>query len=140
MGIADGVAHLLEDGEEAAAIVGGIKPLSQQLVQRPSPDQFHRQEGPSIRESPQFVDGRDARVLQLAGDPGLGLETLRCRRLGFIVLAEHLDCYLTAEPKVPGAMDHAHAPAADLIEEFVAGQARGRWPGLFQCGSRIIHG
>ena len=71
VGVADRLAHLLEDRDEPAAVLGGVVALLQQVVEGAALDELHRQERPAVGEGADLVDGRDAGVLELAGDRGL---------------------------------------------------------------------
>ena len=71
------------------------------------------------------MHGRDAGVLQLAGDPRLAEEALGGYRIGRVALGQQLDGDIAIEGGVAGAIDDAHAAVADLVEQFVARRAGG---------------
>src|SRR5687767_6232212 len=68
VGIANRVTELLEDGDEPAEFAGGALALRQEVPQRVPLDELHGQEGPAVGQGAEVVYGRDAGVLQLAGD------------------------------------------------------------------------
>lgn len=45
-------------------------------------------------------------------------------RIGGIIFAQQLDGHFAVEAGIAGALDHAHAAAADFAEQFVAGRRR----------------
>jgi hypothetical protein len=65
---------VLEDGFEGASL-----------------DELHGQEGPAIGKGSNLMYGRDAGVLQLAGDPTLARESLGGRRASRIT-TKYRDC------------------------------------------------
>jgi hypothetical protein len=113
MGIADRLADLLEDGEEAAVLLRGRGALLEQVVEGPALDQLHGQERPAIGQAAETVHGRDAGMLELAGDPLLIQEA--AGRAGGLVepLQQHLDGHLAVEDGVGGAVDDTYAAAGD---------------------------
>jgi hypothetical protein len=112
--VAHGVAHLLEDGDEAAQSLGRPLPLLEQLAQRVALDELHGQKRLAVGERANFVGGRDARVLQLAGDGGLDAEAHGGRRIGRHLGLERLDSHVSVEERVACAADHAHAARAPI--------------------------
>ena len=71
VGVADGLAHGLEDGQQPAALGRWVGPLLQDGFECAPLDELHGQERPAIGEGADLMHGRDARVLQLASDPRL---------------------------------------------------------------------
>jgi hypothetical protein len=65
------------------------------------------------------VDGRDARVLELTGDPGLLAEPANERAAGGQRLPDHLEPDVADEDEVAGGVDDAHPAAGDLVPEPV---------------------
>ena len=118
VGVADGLADGLEDGQPArggAATGRWVGPVLQDRLERAPLDELHRQERPAIGEGADLVHGRDAGVLQLAGDPCLAEEALGRYRIGRVALGEQLDGDIAIEGGVAGAVDDAHAAVADLV-------------------------
>ena len=74
VGVGHGLAHLLENLQEPGEVVSGVGPFLQELRQGLAADQFHGEERPAVRQCAEIVDGHDARMLQLAGDPGFRLK------------------------------------------------------------------
>jgi hypothetical protein len=74
-------------------------------------------------------------MLQLAGDLGLGHEPRGRSRVGRILVVQQLDGYIAIQPQVAGAIDDAHAAAADLVEQLIARQGEKRF--LCRCLGRV---
>src|SRR5262245_27738037 len=66
------------------------------------------------------MDGGNAWMLQLAGDPRLTEEALGGRRVGRVAIGQQLDGHIAIESGIAGAVDDAHAAAADLVAQLVA--------------------
>jgi hypothetical protein len=73
------------------------------------------------------VDGRDGRVLELAGNLGVVDEPPGGGGLRSEPVVQDLDRHGAAEGSVGGPVDDAHSPAGDLVEEDVP--FRRRWEG-----------
>ena len=80
VGVADGLADLLEGGEQAAAVGGRVGAVAEDRVEGAALDQLHGQEGAAVGQRAEVVDRRDAGVLELAGDPRLVDEPSRDHR------------------------------------------------------------
>jgi hypothetical protein len=117
--IAHGVAHLLKDGDETAQPICRRLPVLEQVAQRVALDELHGQKGLAVGERAQVVGGRNARVLQLAGDRGLDAEARGGQRIGRHFGLEQLDGHVAIEDRIACAADHAHAACADLLGQFV---------------------
>jgi hypothetical protein len=125
MRVADRLADRLEDSQQPAVVGGRIGTELQNVGEGAPLDQLHGQERPAVRQHADLVHGGDAGVLQLAGDAGLVAEALGGRRIGRVFRGQHLDGDVAVEGGVAGAVDHAHAAAADLVEQLIAGRAGG---------------
>ena len=70
----------------------------------------------------EVVDRADVRMVQARSEASLAPEALQrffvARELG----RENLDCYQSVEPRVAGAIHHAHPAGADLLENGVMGE------------------
>ena len=70
-------------------------------------------------------------MAELAGRLGFGQEALRRDRVGGDFLRQDLDRHVALDQRVVGAVDHAHAAAAEQVADFILAQtwtgAR-RWP------------
>ena len=102
---------------------------AQQRRERLPVDELHDQERPGQvgavgraeqRGLPDVVDGRDARVVQRRGVPGLGLEPGAEQRVVGVLGLEHLHRDRPAQRGVGGAPDLAHATGRDAGLEPVA--------------------
>ena len=88
-------------------------------------DELHRQERPAVGEFADPVNGRDAGVLELAGDLRF-VDEPHCRAgPRGVPLGQDLDGHLAVQGHVPGAVNHPHAAAADLVEQLVPGRRDG---------------
>jgi hypothetical protein len=72
------------------------------------------------------VDGEDVRVVERARGPRLLLEAAETVRTARRRLRQHLDGDLTAEPRVPRAVDLAHAAGPEGPADLVHADARSR--------------
>ena len=68
-----------------------------------------------------FVDLHDVRVLQARDGFGFGAESSPLVRRGVLAGQDHLQGDDAVERDLPGLVDDAHAAAAELAEDFVAG-------------------
>ena len=121
-----GVGHRLSDGredrQEPWQVVGRGRAGRVQLGQRPPSHQLHAEEGPAVGKGAQFVDRHDAGVLELAADLGLLDEAAGHVGVAAEVVAKDLDGDVAAEVVVVALEDGAHAAAADLAVDAVAGR------------------
>ena len=74
--------------------------------------------------SPMSMDLDDVRVLQLGRWPRPRQEADRRRRLGVDAGQDHLQGTGAVQPDLPGLVDDAHAAAAQLAQDLVAGDDR----------------
>ena len=87
-------------------------------------DELHGEERSAVGEGPDAIDGRDAGVLEPAGDARLVDEPPRGGGVRRVLRQEDLDGDFAAEVEVEGAEDDAHAAAADLAEQTRTPAAR----------------
>ena len=120
VGVGDRLADLLERRHETTALRGEVGAVPQQFVEGPAPDQLHCQEGAAVEQRAEVVDGRDGRVLELAGDAGFVGEASGRDRIRAVLRQQHLDRHLAAEGGIGGAVDDAHPAAGDFIAEDIA--------------------
>jgi hypothetical protein len=104
----------LPDGEGA---------LTQALGQAAGGAKLQREEGLPV-VLPGFVDLNDVGVLETSGGLGLGLEARLLLVAGVGPGADHLQRHLALQGDLKSAIDNAHAAAAELFEDLVAGR---RW-------------
>ena len=86
-----------------------------------------------------LVDLHDVRVLQLGHRLRLGAEAGQLLRAGVVARQDHLQGDDPVQLHLPGLVDHAHAAAAQLAEDLVAGHdgpRRGTRPGPVARESR----
>src|SRR5262249_57575944 len=75
----------------------------------------------------------DGRGVEVRGDGGLAEEALGGRGVGGEAVLQELDRHLPVQGELAGTPDHAHAAAADLIEQLEArhrGNGRDRDRGI----------
>jgi hypothetical protein len=120
MGERHRLAHLLEDGEEARQVVRRVGSIPEEFGEGAALDQLHGEEGPAVVQAADLDDGHDAGVLQPAGQPRLLQEAALQAGAPAQLRAQHLDGQVAAQVGVGGAVDGAHAAAADLLQEAVA--------------------
>jgi hypothetical protein len=124
MGAGHRLANRLVHGQQPAPVGRGVVAPPEKPFEGAPLDEFHHQERPTVGQPARLVDRRDAGVLELPGDPGLGEEALGGRRVGRVVAGQELDGHVPAEGGVAGAVDDAHAAAADLLKQFVPRRIR----------------
>ena len=91
-------------------------------------DQFHGVErlpvGLALGEH-----GHDVLVLELRSGPSLGAEALQGRGLGQRYARQQLQGHVAIQRQLPGAIDHPHAAATELLDDLeVADALPGRRP------------
>src|SRR5262249_10574980 len=65
------------------------------------------------------VDRADVRVVQGGGGPGLAAEALQRVAVVGVPFGQELEGHVPAEPGVLGPVDHAHAAAAEALQDAV---------------------
>ena len=70
----------------------------------------------AVGEATDVMYGRDAGVLELSRDPRLSQESLGGRPVGGEAVLQNLDRHFPVQCTVVGAVDVAHATAADQFE------------------------
>jgi len=108
VGISERVANLLDDAQLVDQ--QQLPARADQLVHGFATDELHDDEGHSVFVA-EIVDGDNVRVLQDAG-LGLAVKTLQHLRLAREALGQRLDGHLAADALVLGAVNNAHASAA----------------------------
>jgi hypothetical protein len=66
-----------------------------------------------------FVDGDDARVLQVRGGFSFRAEAFQLSRIGQVAAQDHLDRYGAVEADLAGAIDDTHAASRDFLQQLV---------------------
>ncbi len=102
------------------------------LEQRPhglATNQFHGDEVRVVHAT-ELVNGDDVRVIERGRGTGFQLKAGQGFRLRMaIVQRDCLDGHFTAQARVPGAINLAHAAGAELFEDFVRAEAATRRQG-----------
>ena len=117
VGEGDGVAHFLENGEQRGQRIflhrlrHAFGEQFEHFAQRDAAHHFHGVKGLAVFIDAQLVDGDDVRVLELAGDLGLGDEAREIIRAGAI--EHHLHGHAALDGRLLGIEDRAHAALRD---------------------------
>jgi hypothetical protein len=124
VGEGDGIADLLEDGEERGQRIffhrlgDAIGEEFEHLFQGDAAHEFHRVEKLVLLIDAEFVDGDDVRMIELRGDLRLLDEA---QHIGLVAAAEH---HLHGDGALGGVLprieDRAHAAAGDDAADGVA--------------------
>src|SRR5262249_60289177 len=100
-------------------VIAGMGALAQQVGESASPDELHAEEKPAVGQEADLMRGRDAGVLQLAGELGLFEEAALQLRLTALVLAQDLDGQGAMEGQIAGPVNAAHPATADLLFDTI---------------------
>jgi hypothetical protein len=95
-----------------------LRPIQQFPSERRSFNQLHTEEGAAI-DLTDFVDGDDMSMMQLGGGFRFRTEPSQVRRRGQITSKDHLECDDPVQLLLPGLIDHPHAAATKLFQQFV---------------------
>ena len=95
--------------------------IAHQFRQRPSGDELHRKEVPSLVLS-NFMDGDDVRMAEPRRCCRLGLEPGDGRVASQHAMQDHLHRHIAAQAHLPRQIHNPHAAARDLFEQFVIAQ------------------
>ncbi len=115
VGLGEALGDLRRDREEAAQ---RQRPRGEELAQRLSLDQLHRDEERAVRLA-DVVDGQDVRVIQRGGRAGLLLEARAGLAIAGDVGGKDLDGDLPAEPGVASEVDLPHSSGAERGADLV---------------------
>ena len=110
--------------DQPAASCGGSGVPSSLLVEAAAVDELQREEGQAVVLA-DLVDLHDVRVLQAGDGLGLGPEAGQLLGAGVVAGQDHLQGDDAVERELPGLVDDAHAAAAQLAQDFVAGHKDG---------------
>ena len=119
VGVGEGVANLLEDGEQAAKGIfrhGFRHAFSDEfdhLFQRDALHQFHRVKGLPRGVHAEIVDRHDVRVLELGGDLRL-LDEAR-GGVGIALVVHDFHGHRASRRALPRGKDHTHAAPGDFL-------------------------
>ncbi len=117
-----GVGRLQGQGDLPADIQRsrhGERASGQDVVERVAGDQLHDEVEAAV-DLLQPVDGGDVGMVERRQQPGLALEAGQGVGVEVVALADDLDGHLAAQPAVAGAVDLAHAAAAQFLQYLVA--------------------
>ena len=117
-------SDLDRDIERALGLQG---PTDQDLAELVTADQLHRDERHTLGLA-DFVDHRDVRVLDQRRGPRFLEHPLAADTIVHEILGQDLERHLAPQVQVARAIHHAHAAAADLLDDFVV---RERWADHF---------
>ena len=125
VGIADRLAHLLEDSQKARQMIGGACAFLEQSGERTALDELHGKERP-VAVDAQLVDGDQAGMLQLSADLRLLVEAPQDAGVTVMIVQQHLEGQVAAQHGVAAAQHGAHAASPDLAVNLEAAQPL-RW-------------
>ena len=127
--VGERLADLLEDAEEALAVLGGVLALREERRERLALDQLHREVGLLVRHQSHIVHRHDARMLELRADLRLFDEAAGGVGVALVAIEQDLERDFAAELGVARFPHRADAAAGDLAGDLVATDALGElWP------------
>ena len=68
-----------------------------------------------------FINSADVRMVEGRGGPCLALKSLQDLMVAHKVGWQELQCYISTQPEILGAIYHSHAPAAQMFLDAVVG-------------------
>ena len=83
----------------------------------------HHEEVPALMDA-HLMDGDDVGMMQTCRRHRLGAEALDEVRTGARTEGDHLDGDHAVQTALPGAIDHAHPAAADLLQQLVVAKGK----------------
>src|ERR1019366_7398093 len=119
------VGNLCRDGDCLAEWNGTGR---EQLTHRLATNQFHGDEVRVVNAT-ELVNGDDVRVIERGRGTGFQLKAGQGFGLRIMVQRNRFDGDFTAQARVPGAINLAHAAGAKLLEDFVRAEAGTRRQG-----------
>ncbi len=116
------VGNLCRDGDCFAEWNGTGR---QQLSHRLATNQFH---GDEVRlvDATELINRDNVRVIECGRGTSFHLKAGHGFGLRMMLQQNGLDCDFTAEARVPGAINLAHAAGTELLEDFVGAEASAR--------------
>src|SRR5437868_2346477 len=90
------------------------------MLQSHSVEKLHRDEALVLMLA-DFVYRANIRMVQCGGSASFSAKTLQCLRVLRDILGEEFERHKPAERAVLGFVDHAHAPATEVLEDPVVG-------------------
>ncbi len=129
---------------DLAGQTGGLlwrqRPAGQPLGQAIPFDEAHRVVMTALVLA-ELENRHDARMLQLGGGRGLGVEAFDVLRAGETAAEDHLQGHHAVEPDLAGLEDDAHAAASDLLDQLVVAEQRALFnipaAGRRRAGARV---
>ena len=115
VGVMDGGGDL---ADVSRRLLGGQRTLANQRRQRLALDIGHGEVVLSFMHA-DLIDRHDARMLQVGGRLGFHLETADVGLRNQAAVADQLDGDRAVQAELPGLVDHAHAAASQLLQQFV---------------------
>src|SRR3974390_581239 len=104
----DGLADLLENGQESGPFQLVILALLEHPGEAPPLDQLHGEERARVGKRPDTEDRWNSRMLELSGDGGFPAESLLQCGILQVFLLKDLEDHRAAEPLVLGQHDGSH--------------------------------
>jgi hypothetical protein len=117
-----GLAHLLEDAQEARQVVRRRRSLGQQRRQGTALHQLHGEIRSAVVQMANGMHWHDAGMLQLAGDLRFFQETLHCIGLAVEFRPKQFDCQGAIQFRVVHSVDNSSAAVAEPLENLVSAE------------------
>jgi len=128
-----GFRHLPRDADDAWK----RQPLRRQFPQRLALDQLHRDVAIGVDDAG-LVDGDDVRVIEGGGEGRLAEQAIEHRLVVDGHAPDDFQCDLSAEPRIKGAIDLAHAARAEMQANFVRPERAARWQAQRGRGGHLV--
>jgi hypothetical protein len=81
-----------------------------------------------------IVDSTDMRVIDARGCAGFSAKSFESDGIGRKMVGQELQSYVTSQPDIFGAIDHAHASAAQVRNDSVMGDGTAEHRFAGSCG------
>src|ERR1700722_19144601 len=102
-----------------------VGPLPEKVSERAPTNQLHGEEGPTVISAAQFVNCRDAGMLQPTSDTRFFQKPTFEMSMAAMLRQQHFDRQVAVEVRVAGAQHTAHATTPDLALQREAAQSDG---------------
>ena len=110
-----------DPADQLGRLPGGQRAVGQALGEALALDEAHREIMLALVLA-DLVDRHDARMVEVGGGLGLGVEPLDVGLVGELAGEDHLERDRPVEAHLPGLEDDAHAAAGDLADDLVVAE------------------
>ena len=118
VGVLDGLG---DPAHQRGGLAGRQRAVGQALGEALPLDEAHREVMLALVLA-DLVDRHDARMVEVGGRLGLGVEPLDVGLVGELAGEDHLERDGPVEAHLPGLEDDAHAAAGDLADDLVVAE------------------